>query len=185
MKRYTLLYIWLMLLTFQVNAQQSAEAERILEQTATTFENAGGVKATFRFEAFQRGNSLGVANGEIELKGERFFLKTAEHLSWFDGKTQWTYLPSSDEVTVTIPTEEELQSVNPYALLYIYKKGFTYEMGTKAAYRGKPVYEVILKAIDKKQELSTIVLYIDKESYQPVFIEVELRDKTQIGRAHV
>ena len=179
MKRYTLLYIMSVLLAWPLVAQQSSEAARILDNTATAFEKAGGVKAEFTFEAFQRGASLGTATGTIVLKGEKFFLETAEHLSWFNGKTQWTYLPASDEVTITTPTEAELQSINPYALLYIYKNGFNYELGNTGAYQGKAVYEVILKAMDKHNELSNIVLYIDKSSYQPVYIEVELRDYTR------
>ncbi len=178
MKRYILLSLLSIVCVWQAVAQQSAEAANILDRTAQAFEKAGGVKATFRLEALRRGQSLGAANGEIELKGERFYLRTDEYMSWFDGKTQWVYMPASEEVTVSRPTQAELQSVNPYMLLYIYKKGFDYVMGDKNSFQGKPVYSVELKATDKRNDLSHIVLYVDKATYQPVFVKVMLRDQT-------
>lgn len=179
MKKNILLYMMLIWVSCSVAAQSSNEATEWLKRTASTFEKAGGVKAVFRVEAFKKGNSIGTANGEIELKGDKFYLQTAEHLSWFDGKTQWTYLPSNDEVTISHPTEAELQSINPYALLSLYKKGYRCEVGSATAFKGKPVHEVMMTATDKKQDMTSIVLYINKESNLPVYIEVELRDGTR------
>ena len=110
------------------------------------------------------------------MKGEKFVLKTSDIITWFDGKTQWSYLTQNDEVNISTPTEAELQGLNPYALLYLYKKGFDYELGKVADFHGKQVYEVILTATDKKQDLSRIVLYVVKSTYQPVYIKVEQRD---------
>ena len=179
MKRYTLLYMLLLLLVCPVAAQQSAEAARVLDNAAQAFEKAGGVKADFTMEAFQRGASMGTASGEIELKGEKFFLNTSDHLSWFNGKTQWTYLPSSDEVTITTPTEAELQTINHYALLNIYKKGFAYQLGDKKTFLGKSIYEVLLSSTNKQSDMTKIVLYIEKGTYQPLYIGVELRDNSR------
>ena len=168
--------ILIALLTLPVFAQKQAQAKLILDKTASAFEKAGGVKAEFSIQSFNKGRSVGMANGVIDLKGAKFFLKTEEAVSWFDGKTQWSYLVKSDEVNISIPTEAELQGMNPYALLYLYKKGFDYKLGTVVTFRGKQVYEVLLTAMNKKQDLSHIVLYVTKDTYQPVFIKVDLRD---------
>lgn len=178
-KKYILSCIVFIGIASSLMAQKSSEAASILDNTASAFEKAGGVKAEFTFEAFQRGASLGTASGAIELDGEKFFLKTAEHLSWYDGKTQWTYLPSSDEVTITTPTEAELQSINPYALLYIYKNGYNYEMGKTQSFQGKAVHEVVLKSFDKHNQISSIMLLVDQSNYQPLYIVVELSDFTR------
>lgn len=159
-----------------VLAQKQAQAKLVLDKTADTFEKAGGVKADFSVQAFNKGHSVGVATGVIELKGEKLFLKTAEAVSWFDGKTQWSYLTQNDEVNISTPTEAELQGLNPYALLYLYKKGFDYELGRVKDFHGKQVTEVILTAMDMKQDLFRIVLYVAKNTYQPVYIKVEQRD---------
>lgn len=168
--------ILIALLTLPVFVQKQAQAKLVLDKTAAAFEKAGGVRADFSVQAFNKGESLGTASGTIKLKGEKFLLKTAETVSWFDGQTQWSYLTASDEVNISTPTKEELQGINPYALLYIYKKGFGYTLGTEKNFQNKSVYEVILTATDKKQELSRIVLYVTKDTYQPVGIVVEQRD---------
>ena len=62
------------------------------------------------------------------LKGNRFYLNSGGIQSWFDGTTQWSYLESSEEVNVSNPTPEELQTINPYALLSIYKSGYNYKV---------------------------------------------------------
>ena len=61
------------------------------------------------------------------LKGNRFYLNSGGIQSWFDGTTQWSYLESSEEVNVSNPTPDELQTINPYALLSIYKSGYNYK----------------------------------------------------------
>lgn len=54
---------------------------------------------------------VGQSAGVIELKGEKFVLKTDDGITWFDGKTQWSYLRSSDEVNISNPTGTELQAL--------------------------------------------------------------------------
>ena len=168
--------ILLALLSLPVFAQKQTQAKLVLDKTAAAFEKAGGVKAEFTVQAFNKGRSVGVTNGTIELKGEKIFLKTSETISWFDGKTQWSYLTGSDEVNISTPTEAELQGLNPYAFLYLYKKGFDYELGKVDRFRDNGVYEVILRSANKKQELSHIVLYVMKDTYEPVYIKLDLRD---------
>lgn len=176
MNKYIFSILIALLLTLPVFAQKQAQAKLVLDRTASAFEKAGGVEAEFSMEAFNKGGSLGRASGSIKLKGEKFLLKTEETISWFDGKTQWSYLTGSDEVNVSNPTEAEVQSMNPYSLLYLYKKGFDYRLGAEKHFGNKAVDEVILTATDQKQDLSRIVLYVTKDTYQPVYIAVEQRD---------
>ena len=102
-------------------------------------------------------------------------LKTSDIVTWFDGKTQWSYVAKNDEVNVSNPTQEELQQINPYTFLYIYQKGFSYKLGTVKTYLGKAVWEVILTAKDKKQELERITLYVTKDAYEPLYIQLQQR----------
>lgn len=162
-----------------VLAQQQAQAKTILDTTAATFRKTGGIKVEFDVKSFVKGRPAGTVNGVIQLKGEKFMLRTEDAITWFDGKTQWSYLPGSDEVNVSTPTEAELQSANPYALLQVYQHGFNYQMGTTKNFRGKQVNEVVLTAKNKAQDTQRILLYITKDSYQPVYILMEQRDKSR------
>ena len=69
------------------------------------------------------------------LKGNKFCLESGGIKTWFDGKTQWSYVEQNEEVNVSSPTPEEIQSVNPYALLTAYKKGFNYRYVAKRPVR--------------------------------------------------
>ena len=80
-------------------------------------------------------------------------------------------------MNVSNPTQEELQQINPYTFLYMYQKGFSYKLGTVKTYGGKAVWEVILTAKDKKQDLERITLYVTKNTYEPLYILLQQRDQ--------
>ena len=151
---------------------QQLDAKEILDRTAATFRQAGGVQAGFTVSNYFKGKLQGTSTGTIQLKGEKFYLDAEGVKTWFDGRTQWTYLSNTDEVNVSEPTAEELQAINPYTLLYIYKQGYRLKLGKTNTYRGKPAYEVILNASGKKQDLQCIILYVAKDSFQPLCVSM-------------
>lgn len=175
MRKY-IFSVLIALLSLPVIAQQQqSQAKAVLEKTAEAFKKAGGVRADFTLKALNDGRLEGRENGVIQLKGEKFMLKTSETTTWFDGKTQWSYMTKNDEVNVSNPTQEELQQINPYTFLYMYQKGFSYKLGATKMYRGKAVWEVVLTARDKKQELERITLFVTKDTYEPLYILLQQR----------
>ena len=112
-------WITMMLLLCCVGAKAES-AKSILDKAAATVSNPGGVQANFQMISKQFGNT----SGSISIKGKKFHASTPQAIIWFDGKTQWTYMKNNDEVNVSNPTEEELQAINPYNFINIYKKGF-------------------------------------------------------------
>ena len=164
MKR-TYLLVLILFLSVSLSAQKDKQAREILDKTANALQQAGGIRATFG----------GTGNGTLLLKGNRFYLNSGGIQSWFDGKTQWSYVTKNDEVNVSNPTQEELQQINPYTFLYMYQKGFSYKLGATKTYRGKAVWEVVLTARDKKQELEHITLFVTKDTYEPLCILLQQR----------
>lgn len=175
MKKYIFTLLLCVAGGFSLLAAQGSSIE-VLDKTAAAFQNAGGIKAGFTIKTFAKGRPAGDTRGTIQLKGNKFVLQTAEMITWFDGKTQWSYLSGSEEVNISNPTEQELQSMNPYTLLYMYKKGFSHKLGSVKSFRGKAVYEVKLSASSKKQSLSSLVIYVARDSYQPLYILAQQRD---------
>ncbi len=157
---------------------QQPSARDVLEKTATAFRQAGGIRAVFTAKTYDRQRLLGEAEGVIQLQGEKFVLTTEEAVTWFDGKTQWSYLNDAEEVNISHPTTEELQSINPYAVLSLYQQGYTHQLGTTSLYAGKAVYEVILTATDRRKDPTKLVLYIDRQNYHPLYIQLWQRDQT-------
>ena len=86
MRKY-IFSVLIALLSLPVIAQQQSQAKVILDKTAEAFRKAGGVKADFTVKAVTNGLVEGAENGTIQLKGEKFVLKTSDIITWFDGKT--------------------------------------------------------------------------------------------------
>ncbi len=115
MRKY-IFSVLIALLSLPVIAQQQqSQAKVILDKTAEAFRKAGGVKADFTVKAVANGLVEGAENGTIQLKGEKFVLKTSA------------------------------------------------------------VWEVVLTARDKKQELERITLFVTKDTYEPLYILLQQR----------
>ena len=165
MKR-TYLLVLILFLSVSLSAQKDKQAREILDKTANALQQAGGIRATVG----------GTGNGTLLLKGNRFYLNSGGIQSWFDGTTQWSYLESSEEVNVSNPTPEELQTINPYALLSIYKNGYNYKYAGTKSRNGKQGFEVILTP-ENKQDITSITLFVS-QTYQPLYIKVEQSNKS-------
>ena len=155
---------WALCLAMPVSAQNNARG--ILQRAAETFRRSGGVSASFAIHSSE-GNSTGI----IRLKGEKFVLEAGGMTTWFDGRTQWTYLPSSDEVNISEPTDEELQTLNPYAWLYLYDKG--YDLQTLPA-ETSDIYKVKMSARSAEAQVEQLVLWLDKSSLHPMKFSITL-----------
>lgn len=55
-------------------------------------------------------------NGKIKMRGEKFFVEIMSMQIAYDGQTLYTFSEDTEEITLSTPTMEELQEVNP--LLY-------------------------------------------------------------------
>lgn len=148
---------------------QAQKAQDILDKTAGKLKNSGGIEAVFEATAFKGTKETGSASGTIKVKGNKFKIESNSLTTWFDGKTQWTLLAGSDEVNVSTPTAAELQAINPYSFINIYKKGYTATL-TKASYEGKSVHEVRLVATSKKSSMQKILLTIDPTTLMPLSV---------------
>lgn len=66
----------------------------------------------------------GSVQGNAILSGASFVFHTPQMSVWYDGKTQWTFLNSSKEVSITEPTAEELSASTPFAILNSYHESY-------------------------------------------------------------
>lgn len=161
--------VWMCCLALPAWTQQ-ADAKDVLDRTAAAFRKAGGVKIAFSIRAAGRNTK-----GAISLKGDKFLLETEGMTTWFDGHTQWSYLASSDEVNVSEPTLEELQSINPYAWLSIYNKDYRLKLAKIGTPQDDTVYKVVMTATKRSQEMQCLILYVEKETLRPLKISMVQR----------
>lgn len=129
-------------------------ARQVLDKTAAALNNKGGVTASFAVKN-------GVA-GKISVKGKMFQATTPHGIVWFNGKTQWTYVKQNGEVNISNPTDAELQSINPYNFIYIYRNGYKAELKDAG-----DVYQVRLTTTDKRKSIQELFVRVDKNTFTP------------------
>lgn len=156
---------------FLLSAGAWAEGARsILDKAAATVSNPSGIQAHF-----QMITKHGSTSGDIAVKGSKFHATTPDATIWFDGKTQWTYMKGNEEVNVSNPTEAELQAINPYNFINIYKKGFRL---TSRSING--FYEVHLTPTDKKRNIEEMYIIVDQKSYHPTHVKMRRKGKWSV-----
>ena len=137
-------------------------AKSVLDKAAATVSSKEGIKANFRMSG-----THGNTKGSIAVKGKKFYATTPQATVWFDGKTQWTYMKNNDEVNVANPTESQLQAINPYNFINLYKKGFNYTLN-----KSGNDYVVHLTASSPQTKIKEMFISVDKKSYHPTQVKM-------------
>ena len=159
MKSY-LIYI-LAILPACLFAQNDTQAQELLMKAEKSIMEGGVIHASFE----------GDLQGEIILKGEKFHLNSNGIQSWYDGKTQWSYSEDTQEVNISTPTPEEIQSINPYSLMQTYKNGYKCRYMGESLLSATSTFQVMLLP-EKKGDIESITLYLTKD-YLPKAIRVK------------
>lgn len=163
----------LLFLSLGLNTSVKAEsAKKILDRTSSLLKSSGGMQATFEATAFKGTQEKGITNGTIYVQGNKFKIVAPQMTTWFDGRTQWSHMAGSGEAYVSTPTEAELQSVNPYTFINLYKSGYASTL-SETNYNGKSCYNVRLVAKNKKAGIAEMRIIIDKTSYLPHSVRIK------------
>lgn len=171
----------LALLAFGCTAMAQTATE-ILDHTAAVFKKSKGIQATFEATTFKGTTEQSNTGGTIFIKGEKFKITSTGGDIWFDGKTQWSFYHNSDEVNVSTPTAEELQSINPYTFVNLYKHGYN-ATARSIRYNGMDCHEVRLTAQQSQKALQEMRIIIDKRTGFPH--SVRLKQKGDWFRARI
>ena len=155
----------LILLPFCISAQTDTKAAEILDNVLEDLSKSSGIRADFG----------GSETGFLLLKGEKFYLNNGNIQSWYDGKTQWSYVADTEEVNISHPTPEELQGINPYLILIRYKTDFNYTYKGSLTRNGVKGHEIILTS--KHTEHSEIIRVFVSSAYQPLAMRMEQNGK--------
>ena len=165
MKR--LFTLWMLaLLPYCISAQTDAKAAEVLDKVLEDLSDSNGIRADFE----------GSETGFLLLKGEKFYLNNGNVQSWYDGKTQWSYVADTEEVNISHPTLEELQGINPYLILMRYKTDFNYTYKGIQTRNGVNGHVIVLTPKHSGQ-LEVIRVFISK-TYYPLAIKMEQNGQT-------
>lgn len=145
------------LLLMAVSAAADAQsAKQILDRATDMVKSAKGISAAFTVRSDQMSDG-----GTLDMSGDRFLLRTDAAVTWFNGKTQWTYIVDSQEVNVSEPDEEELRNINPYYLLSLYKKNYRASMQSAAP----GCYKILLTSASRRNDIESVLLTLGKNDF--------------------
>ena len=153
-------------LTFAaLTASASDEADTLLDKVVEWTSAKGTVEVDYLLNS--GGNS---AAGTMAIDGKRFRVLSEVLDTWFDGTNQWSYSPSTGEVTLSVPTDEELQQVNPFVIINAFRRHYTTALKPKE--EGSKHRVVLLKPKDETADITRVEVSVPDGYLYPARIVV-------------
>ena len=171
MKRIALLFFLHFFISSFLHLSMAQDAMKVLDIAAERIQKSGNVKIEYKATVFSGAAEKLSATGTMWIQGSKMKLEADGVTTWYDGKTRWCYVSSSNEVNIDEPSRKEMAAMNPYTFMGIYKKGFKMTV-KETVLRGEAVYEVYLKAKYSKMDIKDVYVDIRKSDYQPLCIRV-------------
>ena len=160
----------LLMVALCVGAASSGGA--LLQRCAAKIKSAPSLSVTYTVSA--DGNT---AEGLLVLQGEMFTISTPGMVSWYDGKSQWTYSDQIGEVNVISPTAEELQQINPFAIVKSFSSSYSSEQ-VKSSSAG--VTTLRLTANNRKSDISSADVTINDKTLYPTRIVLTMSNRQKV-----
>ena len=162
--------IFIAILTITVGLFAQAQTpQAMLDKCVAAINVGGGVTANYSITTAQ-----GTSKGTLTMQGTKFRIISPEAKCWYDGKTQWSWSPVTEEVNVTSPTPDELQMTNTIAAVQHFKKDFNMKKA-----KAKTANTLALKLTPKKKDnIKTLWLYFDTKTSLLRTARFEMSDKT-------
>ena len=170
----TFLFIILHSIAFSQDAVDP-KAMALLDKSTSSF-NQSSKSSKIDFSCIVENTQSGKKQnlkGYLLLKGEKFKLSVAGVDTYFDGKTEYVYMPESAEVTVSEPGKEEVKKINPILIITSYKSGYKMLYIGETTDNGNAVEIAELYPEDRKSPYARISISVDKSSMKPHAIKLQ------------
>jgi len=111
----------------QVELSKDPEARKILDAVSKKIESYKTLRFKFDYTIENKQNEYKETHkGYAFLKGNSYKIIIPETEIFSDGKTVWTYMKETTEITITEPDPKEQSIFNPAKLFTLYKEGYKY-----------------------------------------------------------
>lgn len=143
---------------------QDPKAQVILDEMSKKYKEMPSFKAKFSYTLENKNSGVNeTAEGEIIVKGGKFYLNLPEQEIYNNGTTVWTYIKSANEATKAAYEPEE-NDINPTQIYTLYKKGYKYILlAEEPAEGGKTVDVIDMEPTDKKSQFYKIRIVVNKK----------------------
>lgn len=165
------IFTLLVAIILTAGAVMAASPQDILNKSAAKIRSSQSLTVGYTLTADGR-----KTDGAIIVSGNKFHLATPELMSWYDGKTQWTYSSQIGEVNITEPTSQEIQQVNPFSLVGNLSKEF--KISSLKAPAGSKA--VLLTPIKKRTDLRSAEVTVSDATLYPTRIILNLANGQRV-----
>ncbi|MDE6555471.1 MAG: outer-membrane lipoprotein carrier protein LolA [Duncaniella sp.] len=164
----------LLILALTVGSSASAvdSGVSVLDKTVETINKAKSITADYSAAADGH-----VQRGVLTVCGDRFKLISPSLACWYDGQTQWTYSDVVQEVNITSPTPEELQQVNPFAIIRAFRSNYVPSL---VSVKGN-IATVSLKSKNMRSDIRAALISVNTLTNFPEKIELTLINGQKIS----
>ena len=157
------------ILASNVSAQSEKQAGVVVDKLLQTMKSEA-FSANFTLEIKDKSMPQPqTIKGSLVMKGRKFSLQSDEFVVFFDGKTQWIYMPDANEVSIAEPDEVEINEINPMAIL----AGFKAESNVRYAEKtsSKDIYYIEMISKNLKSDVEKVELGLNKSNDNIVSIK--------------
>ena len=179
MKKIIITLIACMWVFTLATAQKDAKAREILDKSSAVLSKSDDIYAYFTLNIIDiMNNAKQSFDGTIRMKENKFKIDTPDQSIYFDGKTQWFYQKSYEEVTISEPSKEEIQALNPKSIFSLYQKNSNYKyIGTKTDLKMRKVHEITI--LPPKGDITKVNVQINNVDNFPVMFHIFYKNKIE------
>lgn len=175
------LFITLVLLVSLVVAAQSSrlgeaqgsvnkESLDLLNKVSAIYNKSTGTQIELKIKFLDNRTGLGAdATGTLKTAGRKFALTTTFATMIYDGTSLTVYDKKSNEITISSPTGDEAASVDPTAIMSMFKEGYKISAPEKDTSNSN-LTVIKLYPEDRQADASMIEVTINTATYTPTKI---------------
>ena len=156
----------------QEQVTQDPSAGQILDRAAQKAKSMKSLQADFTLMIEDRKEKTrNTSAGNLLVSQNMYKITSEKSVTFFNGKTMWTYLPDNNEVTITEPMNQADDFMsNPALFFTLYQRDFKYRYVQETAVNGTRCHEIDLFPKNLNQPYSRIKVYINVQSNLPEII---------------
>ncbi len=139
------------------------EAKKILDAVSTKFRTYKSPEASFTYKIENaQGKAISSKKGTVKMKGSRYRVSIPGMEIFSDGKINWNYDKTANEVTIK-DIDANGGELSPQKLFTnFYDKDFLYKLNGEKKEAGKTLQEIEMTPTNKNRPFHKVYLWIDK-----------------------
>lgn len=143
--RFLLLVLTAVMFFSTAEADVSGAVRKEISVSISKIKSLGSFESGWEATEFRGEKAASSLNGHIYVSGKKVYVSTPSRSIWYDGHTQWSLSPASDEVYVSTPTVAEAAKLNPLSFISIPLNVYSGTL-SRSSLRGESAINIDLKA---------------------------------------